>query len=45
MTTNEIDNIDEAISDPELSDIEYMLMQEAVSNGKKVKTRVRSKKR
>ena len=40
-----IDNNDETISDPELSDIEYKLMQEAVIKGKNVKIRVRSKKR
>ena len=42
---SKIENTDETISDPELSDIEYMLMQEAVSKGKKVRIRVRSKKR
>ena len=40
-----IDNIDETISDPEFSDIEYMLMQEAVSKGKNVRIRVLRKKR
>ena len=45
MTMSKIDNIDETISDPELSDIEDKLMQEAVSKGKNVRIRVRSKKR
>ena len=45
MRVSIIDNTDETISDPELSDIEYMLMQEAVRRGKNVKIRVRSKKR
>ena len=34
------ENINETISDPELNDIEYMLMHEAVSSGKNVITRV-----
>ena len=38
-----IENIDEIVLDPELNDSEYMLMQEAVNNGKNVKIRVRSK--
>ena len=38
------DNINETISDPELMDIEYMLMHEAVSNGKNVIIRVLCKK-
>ena len=37
------DNIDEIILDPELSDNEYMSMQEAVNKGKNAKIRVRSK--
>ena len=45
MTVSKIDNIDEIISDPELSDIEDKLMQEAASKGKYVRIRVRSKKR
>ena len=45
MTMSKIDNTDETISDAELNAIEYMLMQEAVSKGKKVRIRVRSKKR
>ena len=45
MTTSKIDNIDETISGTEFSDIEYVLMQEAVSKGKNVRIRVRSKKR
>lgn len=42
---DKIDKIDETISYPELNDIEHMLMQEAISKGKKVKIRVRIKKR
>lgn len=38
------DKINETISDPELNDIEYMLMHEAVSNGKNVIIRVFCKK-
>ena len=34
------ENINETISDPELNDIEYMLMHEAVSSGKNVIIRV-----
>ena len=38
------DNINETISDPELNDIEYMLMLEAVSSGKNVMIRALCKK-
>ena len=40
---SKIDSIDETISDIELNDIEYMLMQQAVSKGKNAKISVRSK--
>ena len=35
-----IDKIEEAILDPELNDIEYKLMHEAVNKGKNVRIRV-----
>ena len=42
MTMSIIDKIDDTILDPELNDIEYKLMHDAVNKGKKVKIRVRS---
>lgn len=41
MTMRMIDTIELTILDPELNDIEYILMHEAVSKGKKVRIRVR----
>ena len=41
MTT---DNINETISDPEFNDMEYMLMHDAVNNGKNVIISVLCKK-
>ena len=40
---NPSDNIDDVISDPELNDIEHMLTQEAVNNGRNVSKSERSK--
>ena len=43
MTMSTIDKIEEAILDPELNDIEYKLMHEAVNKGKNVRIRVLTK--
>ena len=40
---SKIDSTDETISDIELNDIEYILMQDTISKGRNVKIRVRSK--
>ena len=43
MTMSTIDKTEEAMLDPELNDIVYKLMHEAVNKGKNVRTRVLTK--